>query len=111
MMSRLLVLSLISGPTFVTAFAPQGAIPSRPSSLVLFETAEKETESAFQPLEAEDPVEEKDESFDKVEKLGRGSAKVSFCKSSWLRIVWFQEKRCSQFPVRVSHFPIFFCLR
>ena len=79
MMSRLLLLSLVSAPALVAAFLPHGSVPGRPSSLVIYETAEKETESAFQPLETEAPAEEKDDSFDKVEKLGRGSAKVSFC--------------------------------
>jgi len=70
----LLLLALASVEAFFVS-----SIAFRPRSLML--AAENKGESAFVPIEAED---ESDETFEKVELLGKGAAKVRLTFSTAL---------------------------
>lgn len=76
-----LALLLIASATVTEAFFTK-SIAFRPRSLTF--AAEKESESAFVPIEAED---ESDETFEKVEMLGKGAAKVGTAESQWRHVV------------------------
>lgn len=60
----------------VAAFHPSK--PFRPASLVVLSLSEERSEAAFNPInDQDDGDDDNEEILEKVEKLGRGSAKVS----------------------------------